>query len=62
MRDYHLYSPALISEEQHGFVQGRGIGDCIALGQLLVGELDRKVEGGNVVMKLDMMKAYDILE
>lgn len=54
--------PTLISEEQHGFVQGRGIGDCVALGQLLVGDLDRKVEGGNMVMKLDMMKAYDRLE
>ena len=54
--------PNLISEQQHGFVRGRQIGDCISISQEMVDDLDRVVRGKNMVMKLDMMKAYDRLE
>ena len=57
-----LLLAVLVSEEQHGFVKGRGIGECISLAQLMVNDLDRKVEGGNMILKLDMMKAYDRIE
>ncbi|WRX16202.1 Reverse transcriptase domain - like 10 [Theobroma cacao] len=51
--------PSLISENQSGFVKGRLISDNILLAQELIGKLDYKSRGGNVVLKLDMMKAYD---
>ncbi|CAK9148319.1 unnamed protein product [Ilex paraguariensis] len=54
--------PELISVEQHGFVSGRNGGECVSIAQLMVSDLNRKVEGGNLILKLDMMKAYDRLE
>ena len=54
--------PKLISMEQHGFVMGRSIGDSIALAQLMMNELNRKVEARNAILKLDMMKAFDRME
>ncbi|EOY02236.1 Uncharacterized protein TCM_011923 [Theobroma cacao] len=53
--------PSIISENQSGFVNGRLISDNILLAQELVGKLDAKARGGNVVLKLDMAKAYDRL-
>ncbi|EOY19200.1 Retrotransposon, unclassified-like protein [Theobroma cacao] len=53
--------PSLISENQSGFVSGRLINDNILLAQELIGKIDYKARGGNVVLKLDMMKAYDRL-
>lgn len=53
--------PVIISEEQTGFVPGRKMHDNIALAHDLVHDLDRKVDGGNVIIKLDMAKAYDRL-
>ncbi|XP_043710409.1 secreted RxLR effector protein 78-like [Telopea speciosissima] len=54
--------PAIISEEQGGFVQGRNIHDNIALVQEVVQDINKKSRGGNLVLKLDMAKAYDCLE
>ncbi|CAK9139583.1 unnamed protein product [Ilex paraguariensis] len=48
--------PKLISQEQHGFAEGRSIGDCISLAQIIVDELDMKTLGGNMILKLDIMK------
>ncbi|EOX96782.1 Uncharacterized protein TCM_005953 [Theobroma cacao] len=53
--------PSIISENQSGFVNGRLISDNILLAQELIGKLDAKARGGNVVLKLDMAKAYDRL-
>lgn len=36
--------------------------DCVFLAQEMVHDLNRQVYGGNVLLKLDMMKAYDRLE
>ncbi|EOY25449.1 Uncharacterized protein TCM_016755 [Theobroma cacao] len=55
------FLPSIISENQSGFVNGRLISDNILLAQELVGKLDAKARGGNVVLKLDMAKAYDRL-
>lgn len=55
-----IISP-LISENQSGFVRGRLISDNILLTQELVHSLDMKTKNDNLVMKLDMLKAYDRL-
>ena len=54
--------PCLISRAQYGPVKGISIWECISLAQFIVGELDRKVEAGEFILKLDMMKAYDRIE
>ncbi|XP_058092431.1 uncharacterized protein LOC131238853 [Magnolia sinica] len=51
--------PSLISPEQGTFVGGRVIAENIALSQELFKELNWKFQGGNIVLKLDMDKAYD---
>lgn len=43
-------------------MKGRQIHESIAVAQELVGDIDRKVEGGNIILKVDMAKAYDRLE
>ncbi|XP_058104830.1 uncharacterized protein LOC131248529 [Magnolia sinica] len=54
--------PSLISLEQGAFVQGRSISENIVLSQDLLRELNRNVRGGNILVKLDMEKAYDKVE
>ncbi|XP_027072036.2 uncharacterized protein [Coffea arabica] len=51
--------PRLISPQQSGFVKGRAISDNILLAQEMISRIGRKVRGSNVVLKLDMAKAYD---
>ncbi|EOY25454.1 Uncharacterized protein TCM_026877 [Theobroma cacao] len=54
--------PSIITENQSGFVGGRLISDNILLAQELIGKLNTKSRGGNLALKLDMMKAYDRLD
>jgi hypothetical protein len=54
--------PRIISPPQSGFVPGRLIGDNVLLTQELLHTLDDKVRGGNVMLKLDMAKAYDRMD
>ncbi|XP_071905984.1 uncharacterized protein [Coffea arabica] len=42
-----------------GFVKGRQLADNFLLAQELVSDIGKSSRGGNVVLKLDMMKAYD---
>ncbi|XP_073062068.1 uncharacterized protein [Primulina eburnea] len=49
----------LISLNQSGFVPGRMISDNILLAQELTHSLTLPTRGGNVILKLDMAKAYD---
>ena len=51
--------PRLISQQQSGFVKGRQISDNILLALEMCSALGKKVRGSNVVLKLDMAKAYD---
>ncbi|KAL9664842.1 hypothetical protein QQ045_020251 [Rhodiola kirilowii] len=51
--------PRIISEEQVGFVKGRAIHENIDLAHELTHDLNHKVFGGNLILKLDMAKAYD---
>ncbi|KAL0440261.1 UNVERIFIED_CONTAM: hypothetical protein Slati_2509100 [Sesamum latifolium] len=51
--------PDLISPSQNGFVLGRLIGDNILMAQEMTHYLDLRYNKGNLVIKLDMSKAYD---
>ncbi|XP_031287891.1 uncharacterized protein LOC116146622 [Pistacia vera] len=49
----------LISHEQGAFILGRSIFENITLAQELVHSLNKKTKGGNIMVKIDMAKAYD---
>ncbi|XP_019223731.1 PREDICTED: uncharacterized protein LOC109205471 [Nicotiana attenuata] len=49
----------LISENQSGFVKGRLITENILQAQEIAQGVNKKNRGGNVIIKLDMAKAYD---
>ncbi|XP_069150536.1 uncharacterized protein [Solanum lycopersicum] len=51
--------PFLVSENQSGFVKGRSISENIMLAQEVIHGIKLPKEGKNVVIKLDMIKAYD---
>ncbi|KAL0405921.1 UNVERIFIED_CONTAM: hypothetical protein Slati_3906000 [Sesamum latifolium] len=51
--------PNLISPSQSGFVPGRLIGDNILMAQEMIQHLDLRYSKGNLVIKLDMSKAYN---
>nr|XP_016469428.1 PREDICTED: uncharacterized protein LOC107791806 [Nicotiana tabacum] len=51
----------LIYENQSGFVSGRPITNNVMLSQEIVHDISNLNNGGNVVLKLDMAKAYDRL-
>lgn len=51
--------PKLILDNQSAFLQGREISDSVLLAQELVQHIDKKVRGHNIMLKLDMMKAFD---
>ena len=51
--------PNLISPQQSGFVQGRQIFDNIMLVQELIADIRKASRKGNVMLKIDMAKAYD---
>ncbi|CAH9144348.1 unnamed protein product [Cuscuta epithymum] len=49
----------IISKEQAGFMKGRDIADQALMAQEMIHAIDKKIRGGNVVIKLDMAKAFD---
>ncbi|XP_042956358.1 uncharacterized protein LOC122292186 [Carya illinoinensis] len=49
----------MISQEQGAFIPGRSIFENISLTQEMVHSIHRHTNGGNVLIKLDMSKAYD---
>ncbi|XP_055824261.1 uncharacterized protein LOC129892709 [Solanum dulcamara] len=51
--------PQLISDNQSGFVKGRSISENIMLAQEIIHNIKKPNVGDNVVIKLDMAKAYD---
>ena len=57
-----VFLDRLISPEQCGFVQGRHIHDNIMLVHELAQSLDQDIRGSNVIIKLDMEKAFDRIE
>lgn len=53
--------PFIISAEQSDFVKDRLIHDNILLAQELITHIKKKKRGSNIVMKLDIARAYDSL-
>jgi len=51
--------PSLISKNQTGFVKGRNITETVLLAQEIIRDINRRNKYHNVVVKLDMAKAYD---
>ena len=50
---------SLISSNQSGFVKGRSISENIMLAQEIIHQIKKPNVGSNVIIKLDMAKAYD---
>ncbi|KAL9680304.1 hypothetical protein QQ045_018182 [Rhodiola kirilowii] len=55
------YLGRIISLEQIGFVEGRNIHESIGIVHDLIRDINHKAYGGNILVKLDMSKAYDRL-
>ncbi|XP_042964794.1 uncharacterized protein LOC122299025 [Carya illinoinensis] len=53
--------PQLISKEQGAFILGRSIFENVSLTQEMIQNINKPVRGGNVVLKIDMAKAYDMV-
>ncbi|XP_015166827.1 uncharacterized protein [Solanum tuberosum] len=51
--------PTLISPNQSGFVKDRSISENIMLAQEIIHQIKKPTIGSNVVIKLEMTKAYD---
>lgn len=51
--------PRLISPEQSGFIVGREIHENILLALEMVNSLESRCRGMNIIVKLDMQKAFD---
>ncbi|XP_035540216.1 uncharacterized protein LOC118344205 [Juglans regia] len=51
--------PSMISLEQGAFVSGCSIFENISLMKELVHSINKKAHGGNIILKVDMAKAYD---
>ncbi|KAK9931811.1 hypothetical protein M0R45_019074 [Rubus argutus] len=51
----------IISPQQHAFVAGRNISDCILMTSECFNLLESKCHGGNVAIKVDITKAFDTL-
>ncbi|XP_060200074.1 uncharacterized protein LOC132628293 [Lycium barbarum] len=49
----------IISQNHSGFMNNRAMGENVLLAQEIVHEIRKPNKGGNVVIKLDMNKAYD---
>ncbi|XP_060190555.1 uncharacterized protein LOC132619775 [Lycium barbarum] len=53
------FLPLLISSNQSGFVKGGSIVKNVLLAQEIVRDISKRTKTANMVVKLDMMKAYD---
>ncbi|WMV21122.1 hypothetical protein MTR67_014507 [Solanum verrucosum] len=54
-----LVLPKIISPTQSGFVKGRSITENVLLAQEIIRDMNMRNKNVNVVVKLDMAKAYD---
>ncbi|XP_042962460.1 uncharacterized protein LOC122296729 [Carya illinoinensis] len=52
----------IISPKQGAFLPGRSIFENISLAQEMIHMLNKKVRGGNTVIKIDMAKAYNSID
>lgn len=56
------YMPSLISLEKKCFIHGRSIKDCICLAYEAMNHLDNKAFDGNLIIKVDIIKAFDTVD
>lgn len=58
---YNRTSSLLLESPRTNLVlsEGRGISENILLAQKIINDIKKPARGGNVVLKLDMAKAYD---
>lgn len=56
------YMPNLISANQSEFVKGRSVSKNVLLAQKIIMNIKKRSKVANVVIKLDMDKAYDRVE
>lgn len=49
----------IISPEQESFLLGRSIFDNITMASEKIHFIKRKIEGGNVILKIDIVKSYN---
>lgn len=56
------FMPILISKEKKGFIRGRNIKNCICLASKEFNALDKKSFGGNLSIKVDVNKDFNILD
>jgi len=54
--------PKIISKEQKGFIQNRDIRDCFCIASEAANLLHNKSYRGNIMLKIDIAKAFDTLE
>lgn len=54
--------PKMISLEQGAFIPSRSIFENISLTQEMTHSINNKIHGGNVILKVDMAKAYDHID
>lgn len=52
----------LVSPQCATFIKGRHISDCIITTSECINTMDQKAYGGNLVVKLDVIKAFDTLD
>ena len=52
----------IISIQKRGFVRERNISNCVILAYEVINLIDRRQFGGNVALKVDIVKAFDTLD
>jgi len=52
----------LVSKEHKGFIHGRNIKDCLCMASEAANLLHNKSYRGNLILKIDISKAFDTLE
>jgi hypothetical protein len=57
-----VIAPKIVSEHQRGFIKDRHIYECVGIASEAINMLDKKSFGGNMAMKIDIKKAFDILD
>lgn len=55
-------APKIISSHHRGFIKGRQISDCVCIAFEAINTLQNRVFGGNLAIKIDIRKAFDILD
>ncbi|VFQ85192.1 unnamed protein product, partial [Cuscuta campestris] len=57
-----IFLPKLLSPEQAAFQKGKSIDDHVLMAEEAIHLLDKKVFGSNLILKIDMAKAFDRLD